>query len=183
MKTTKCNNCKSITYNPEIMWFDYPALFEQRRQWILNNFLGSTKEYKKYKIKHTNLKVKSLARDAIINGDVDDNIISSALNGEYSSLVKIIENIKKYMTNFKYDSDIHSINNSMNNRFILQYNYRCLLAIIVQFAGVREKLYRNEYSNLVQQIPLNFYMQEKNSINEVQFDTIVQPLLETITKD
>ncbi len=179
-KNINDNNCKEITYNPDIMWFDYPALFEQRRKFVLHNFLGNVKQYDKCKIKHINLRSPSLAKDAIINGGVDINTIDSALNGDYSSLTNILENIRKYMRSFRCDSNDYSMNNNSN---ILQYNYRCLLAIVVQFSGVREKRYRNEYCNLVQNIPSNFYMQNEYAINKVQFDTIVQPLLETMPQD
>ena len=146
----KNGSCEIIEYNPNIMWFDYQALYENRRNFVIKNFLGKSTYKFEDNIKHPDFNNNSLAKKSIMNGNLDNNI--------------------NYQTN----------KNNINNYYVLQYNYRCLLAIIVQFSGVREKIYRKEYCNLAKYIPKEFYMQNEDDIYKVQFHNIVQPLLDGI---
>ena len=115
-----------------------------------------------------------------MNGNLDNNTINNALIGEYVALTEIIENLKKSINKYKNDINYQTNKNNINNYYVLQYNYRCLLAIIVQFAGLREKIYRKQYCNLPKYIPKEFYMQNEEDIYKVQFHNIVQPLLDGI---
>ena len=154
----KNGSCEIIEYNPNIMWFDYQALYENRRNFVIKNFLGKSKYKFEDNIKHANFNNNSLAKKSIMDGNLDNNTINNALIGEYAALTEIIENLKKSVNKYKNDINYQTDKNNINNYYILQYNYRCLLAIIVQFAGVREKKYRNEYCDLAKYIPKEFYL-------------------------
>ena len=176
----KNGSCEIIEYNPDIMWFDYQALYENRRNFVIKNFLGKSTYKFEDNIKHPDFNNNSLAKESIMNGNLDNNTINNALIGEYVALTEIIENLKKSINKYKNDINYQTNKNNINNYYVLQYNYRCLLAIIVQFAGLREKTYRKEYCNLAKYITKEFYMQNEDDIYKVQFHNIVQPLLDGI---
>ncbi len=51
-----------IEYDPEIMWFDYQALFDQTKNWVLHNDpIFKIKEFETIPVQHTDFEKKTLA--------------------------------------------------------------------------------------------------------------------------
>ena len=91
------DNCtRKVKYNPDIMWFDYQALFDKTR----NKVLGKTDNIK---VKHVDFNKNVIARKAVFDSDeIDTNMLNKALDGDLNSLGKIKENLYYY---YRQDND------------------------------------------------------------------------------
>ena len=85
-----------VEYNQDTMWFDYQALFEQRRNVVLRNIFGidvtSMQE-----IRHVSFEHNNLARNAILGNSTDKNIISDLCKGNLYAINIIIRNLSNYI--------------------------------------------------------------------------------------
>ena len=68
------NISKKVPYDNK-MWFDYQSLFEQRRNFVLQNIFGIDVNSPR-EIRHVSFENNNLARDALLGSSTDDNIIS-----------------------------------------------------------------------------------------------------------
>ena len=113
-----------VEYNQDTMWFDYQALFEQRRNVVLRNIFGidvtSMQE-----IRHVSFEHNNLARNAILGNSTDKNIISDLCKGNLYAINIIIRNLSNYI--YKHREVLKDKNN--DDLLVLECNYKNLLKV------------------------------------------------------
>lgn len=88
------DNCtRTVKYNPDMMWFDYQALFDKTR----NKVLGKTDDIK---VKHTDFAKNFIARNGVFSGnEINTNMLNKALDGDLDSQNEISYSLWKYSNN------------------------------------------------------------------------------------
>ena len=78
--TSSISNPMRIEYDPKNMWFDYQALFDQTKNWVLH-YDFKIKEFEKIPVKHTDFEKNTLAKKALFGDKVDNKLINDICRG------------------------------------------------------------------------------------------------------
>ena len=136
------NNIRRVKYNPDKMWFDYQALFDQSKNWVLHYDLNfRTQEFLKIPVNHTNFETNNLARKALFKDKKNDELINDVCAGFPPAIGEILNNLSEYHDKFRD-------NISQEDYSTLLYNFKFLLAIRVQFSYGNNNGYYKLYSNI-----------------------------------
>ena len=159
-------NSRAIEYNPEIMWFDYQSLFEQVRKNMLKNLCGTdcaSPTTVPVRFNKTNVLEKVLIKSESNN----DHFINKVIQGDYKAVREMMENLLDYMND-------NEENLADGEYYILEYNYRCLLAVVAHFSRSGE--YDNAYLSIAKKFPIYFGINYYDKC-DVKFYDIAYPLL------
>ena len=75
------------------MWFDYQALFDQTKNWVLHYDLAfKIKEFETVPVQHTDFEKNTLAKKALLGDKIDDTLINDICNGFIPSIGDMIAN-------------------------------------------------------------------------------------------
>lgn len=136
------NNIRRIKYNPNKMWFDYQALFDQSKNWVLHYDLSfRTQEFLKIPVNHTIFETNNLARKALFKDKKNDELINDVCAGFPPAIGEILDNLSEYHDKFRDKI-------SQEDYSTLLYNFKFLLAIRVQFSYGNNNGYYKLYSNI-----------------------------------
>ena len=126
---------KLVEYKPNIMWFDYQALFDK----IKNIYL---KEKDNIQVKHIDFNKNQKAHDAL-SYEKNKDLIQQMINGDFWAINDVIKIIGEYIdNNYKEDEIIYDLK-SYNIYQILEYNFRHLLGIVSSI--LKNKNYQTLY--------------------------------------
>ena len=163
------DNCtKQLNYNPEIMWFDYQALFDKTRNKILGKSDNIT-------VKHTDFEKNAKARKGVFDSEeVDTNFLNRILDGDLGGQAYVTNNL--YYLSRENDDDMFT-------------NF-CFFLTIKIALGTCEECDWNDYSESSWDdfVPTYFKkssLQNKNNelIEKMNFYAIVRPILGSIHFD
>ena len=66
-----------IEYEPESMWFDYQALFDQTKIWVLHNDpIFKIKEFETIPVQHIDFEKNTLAKEVLFGDKVHNTLIN-----------------------------------------------------------------------------------------------------------
>ena len=171
--TNSISNPSRIEYDPENMWFDYQALFDQTKNWVLH-YDFKMQELKTIPVQHTDFEQNTLAKKALFGDKVDNNIINDICEGFVPAIGDMIDKLFKYIQceEDKYNND---------DRQVMWYNFMFLLAIRVQFSYGNNAYYKKyaeiaEIYNNSNIIPSNIGREYTSLINDKQFYNVLLPL-------
>ena len=118
------DNCtRKVKYNPDIMWFDYQALFDKTR----NKVFGKTDNIE---VKHVDFTKNTIARNGVFDSyEIDTNMLNKALEGDLKSQINMVNNIwKGYLKSIDNDNDDNN-NNEKDLRRLLNINRLYLITV------------------------------------------------------
>ena len=119
------NICNEIMYNPDIMWFDYPALFNK----TINVILGKADNTN---IRHTNFQNNKLALRAIFNSNqVNEHSLYKILSGDTSSYKLVLHNIGKLLQGQYDKSEFKDL--TLEQVLLVNLNYKYISSMIIFF--------------------------------------------------
>ena len=119
------NNQRRVEYDPENMWFDYQALFDQTKNWVLH-YDFKIEEFKTIPVQHTDFEKNTLSKKVLFGDKVDNELINSVCNGFVPEIFNMVIKLFNYAQLEKYKGDREKIQK-------VWYNFLLLLAIKVQF--------------------------------------------------
>ena len=108
------------------MWFDYQALFDQSKNWLLH-YDFKMQELVTMPIKHTDLKTNTLDRKVLLGDKIDNNLINNICSRFDPAIGKVLDNLTKHIVEHGHDY-------SQDNYDILLHNLKFLLTICLQFS-------------------------------------------------
>ncbi len=166
------NKEKKVPYDPNIMWFDYQALYDKTKSIVLE-------ENTNIKVEHTDFETNTLARTVLGIENKNCLVIVDTLSGVDAAQMSLLSKMCKYLDN-NYMSNVNNDCNtatkqySGKNFYIVHYNYICLLAIIAssECFGVAKQNYLSLVKDVLQI--------GKCEIKSMQYYDVVQPLLNTL---
>ena len=166
------NKEKKVPYDPNIMWFDYQALFDKTKSIVLE-------ENTNIKVEHTDFETNTLARTVLGIENKNCLVIVDTLSGVDAAQMSLLSKMCKYLDN-NYMSNVNNDCNtatkqySGKNFYIVHFNYICLLAIIAssECFGVAKQNYLSLVKDVLQI--------GKCEIKSMQYYDVVQPLLNTL---
>jgi len=167
------NHPMRIEYDPESMWFDYQALFDQTKNWVLHYDSPIFKKLETILVQHTDFEENTLAKKAF--GDkINNTLINAACNGFYPAISSILAESAEYLA--KHGSEC-----SQDDYLLLIYNFKLLLAICIQFS-YDDSEYRKEYLRFAGENPKNFPVPDNigreyiSSIDNDQLYKVIMPI-------
>ena len=168
------NHPMTIEYDPESMWFDYQALFDQTKIWVLyNEPIFQIKKYETIPVQHTDFEKNTLAKK-VFGDKVNNTQINDACNGFYPAISSILAGSTEYLA--KHGSEC-----SQDDYLLLIYNFKFLLAICVQFS-YDDSEYRKEYLRFAGENPKNIPVPDNigieyiSSIDDTQLYKVIMPI-------
>ena len=81
------------------MWFDYQALFDQTKNWVLH-YDFKIKEFETVQVQHTDFEQNILARKALLGEKIDDTLINDVCSGFVPTIGKVLVNLFEYIICF-----------------------------------------------------------------------------------
>ena len=133
------------------MWFDYQALFDQTKIWVLHNDpIFKIKEFETIPVQHIDFEKNTLAKKVLFGDKVHNTLINAACNGFYPAIGDILVRSAIYLEKLEK----HKCECSQIDYLCLIYNFKFLLAIYVQFS-YDDSEYRKEYLRLAGENPKN----------------------------
>ena len=171
--TNSISNLVRIEYDPENMWFDYQALFDQTKNWVLH-YDFKMQEFKTIPVQHTDFEKNTLAKKILFGDKVNDELVNDICNGFVPAIGKMIDKLFEYIKLEKKKSNSENLQK-------MWYNYLLLLAIRVQFLYGNNEYYEKyteiagiyNNSNI---IPSNIGREYTSLINDQQFYNIILPI-------
>ena len=174
------DNCtRKVKYNPDIMWFDYQALFDKTR----NKVFGKTDNIE---VKHVDFTKNTIARNGVFDSyEIDTNMLNKALEGDLKSQINMVNNIwKGYLKSIDNDNDDN--NNEKDLRRLLNINRLYLITVNIALDKYDERTF-GYYLELAESdfVPTYFAsdsLESKNNelIKNMNFYDITRPVMGSI---
>ena len=172
--TNSISNPIRIKYDPENMWFDYQALFDQTKNWVLH-YDFKMQEFKTIPVQHTDFERNTLAKKVLFGDKVDNKLINDVCNGFVPAIGDITKKLMNYLA--KYEDNMS--NEDLNKSF---YNMKFLLTTRVQFSYGKNNEYYMVYSRMANNInqnnliPSNLGREYTASIDDYQLANALLPI-------
>ena len=171
------DNCtRKVKYNPDIMWFDYQALFDKTR----NKVFGKTDNIE---VKHVDFTKNTIARNGVFDSyEIDTNMLNKALEGDLKSQINMVNNIwKGYLKSI--DNDVDDNNNGEDLRRLLHINLLYFITVNIALNKYDERTF-DYYLQLAESdfVPTYFApdsLKNKNNelIKNMNFYAITKPVM------
>ena len=168
------DNCtRKVKYNPDIMWFDYQALFDKTR----NKVFGKTDNIE---VKHVDFTKNTIARNGVFESDeIVTNMLNKALEGDLKNQINMVNNIWKCY--------LKSIDNDQEDlRRLLNINRLYLITVNIALDKYDERTF-GYYLELAESdfVPTYFAsdsLESKNNelIKNMNFHDITRPVMGSI---
>ena len=168
------DNCtRKVKYNPDIMWFDYQALFDKTR----NKVFGKTDNIE---VKHVDFTKNTIARNGVFESDeIVTNMLNKALEGDLKNQINMVNNIWKCY--------LKSIDNDQEDlRRLLNINRLYLITVNIALDKYDERTF-GYYLELAESdfVPTYFAsdsLESKNNelIKNMNFYAITRPVMGSI---
>ena len=177
------DNCtRKVKYNPDIMWFDYQALFDKTRDKVF----GKTDNIE---VKHVDFTKNSIAKNGVFDSDeIETNMLNKALEGDLKNQINMANNIWKcYLKSI--DNDVDDNNNGEDLRRLLHINRLYFITVNIALNKYDERTF-GYYLELADSdfVPTYFAqdsLQNKNNdlIKNMNFYAITRPVMGSIFFD
>ena len=108
------NDIHSIRIEYDHIWFDYQALFDQKKKLVLP-YDFKIKEFETIPVQHTDLEKNTFAKKALFEDKVNYNFINDICTGFAPTIIKALFNLFEYMNknffshNWRTSSKCHII--------------------------------------------------------------------------
>ena len=181
-KTENANNVMNnhpmrVEYDPESMWFDYQALFDQTKIWVLHDYPKILEEVETIPVQHTDFEKNTLDKKALFGDYVDNHLIYAACIGSDPAIGELLSRSAEYLS--KYGCECSQDD---DNYLTVFHNFKFLLAISAQFSYFDNCAYRKEYLILAGKynnnnlVPDNIGGKYITSIDDSQLYKVLTPI-------
>ena len=143
------NNKGTVKYNPNEMWFDYQALFDNTKNTMLEK-----SDTKTNYVRHTNFNANKIALHALFNSDeFNDGLLDSAMSGNIFSQYMLLDHFTDYVRGIYSYDELESLSDEQLRLVGLNYNW--FIEILLSLGdNTNKKIVRN-CIQLIQEYPVD----------------------------
>ena len=107
---TSSNDPVRVEYNPDYMWFDYQALFDQTKIWVLHHEL-KIKEFVKVLVQHTDFEKNDLVKKILFKNYIDNTLINDICSLIFLEMQKVLKILIKHLDGHAkdYNNDDYTV--------------------------------------------------------------------------